>query len=264
MKTKEEIIQALRGSKIVMINTGNPRNAEYIQHAINYIESMPKIHEELSTLNPMKIDEERMNDISMSLYEERISPMSDMKRMIDQYNSTCKDHQVLQPLPSEMPELFGGSIDKRFYITDTVTMDDLYQEIRNHYGTPTKKELVSVEELSNELGKLNVDLSDEGDFIKDIAQHIIDTYSLNPPKRDEWYEKAIPNVTEYVCDNTVHVFTDYYIETHGRRVWIQSNALGHLLSDCTPYHEPSIHDKFMASLSDEQKKMYEEIKEATK
>lgn len=106
---------------------------------------MPKIHEELSTLNPIKIDEERMNDISMSLYEERISPMSDMKRMIDKYNSTCKDHQVLQPLPSEMPELFDGSIDKRFYITDTVTIDDLYQEIRKHYGTPTKKELVSTE-----------------------------------------------------------------------------------------------------------------------
>ena len=32
-------------------------------------------------------------------------------------------------------------------------------------------------------------------------------------------------------------------------------------TDCTPYHEPSIHDKFMASLSDEQKKMYEEMKE---
>ncbi len=259
MKTKEEIIQALRGSKIVMINTGNPRNAEYIQHAINYIESMPKIHEELSTLNPMKIDEERMNDISMSLYEERISPMSDMKRMIDKYNSTCKDHQVLQPLPSEMPELFDGSIDKRFYITDTVTIDDLYQEIRNHYGTPTKKELVSVEELDEEICALHRVIMPATSKL--IAQHLVNKYGLNPPKRDEWYEKAIPNVTEYVCDNTVHVFTDYYIETHGRRVWIQSNALGHLLSDCTPYTEPSIHDKFMASLSDEQKKLYEEMKE---
>ena len=133
MKTKEEIIQALRGSKIVMINTGNPRNAEYIQHAINYIESMPKIHEELSTINPMRIDEERMNDISMSLYEERISPMSDMKRMIDKYNSTCKDHQVLQPLPSEMPESFG------YYYGNNVA-SDVWDKIIQHYGTP-KSEL---------------------------------------------------------------------------------------------------------------------------
>lgn len=252
MKTKEEIIQALRGSKIVMINTGNPRNAEYIQHAINYIESMPKIHEELSTLNPMKIDEERMNDISMSLYEERISPMSDMKRMIDKYNSTCEDHQVLQPLPSEIPD----ELQRNF-----VSLKDFYNELIKHYGTPTKKELVNVEELEKEI---RIAYNKVDSSWKSIAQHIIDTYSLNPAKRDEWYEKAIPNVTEYVCDNTVHVFTDYYIETHGRRVWIQSNALGHLLSDCTPYHEPSIHDKFMASLSDEQKKMYEEIKEVTK
>ncbi len=95
MKTKEEIIQALRGSKIVMINTGNPRNAEYIQHAINYIESMPKIHEELSTLNPMKIDEERFYKIWNK------KDISEIEDILSEYNSTCKDHQVLQPLPSD-------------------------------------------------------------------------------------------------------------------------------------------------------------------
>ena len=99
MKTKEEIIAVIEKIKSLNIALSV---ADY-EAVLHYLK--------LSTLNPMRIDEERMNDISMSLYEERISPMSDMKRMIDQYNSTCKDHQVLQPLPSEMPELFGGSID---------------------------------------------------------------------------------------------------------------------------------------------------------
>ncbi len=165
-----------------------------------------------------------------------------------------EDHQVLQPLPSEMPELFGGSIDKRFYITDTVTMDDLYQEIRNHYGTPTKKELVSVEELSNELGKLNVDLSDEGDFIKDIAQHIIDTYSLNPPNRDE-FPFNLKRGDLFMNGEFLREFKSIRISIVdiGNQIFSES--------DCTPYTEPSIHDKFMASLSDEQKKLYDEMKE---
>jgi len=312
MKTKEEIIRALRGSKIVMINTGNPRNAEYIQHAINYIESMPKIHEEISTLNPMKIDEERLNKWNISKYGEPFHPLSDMKKAVDYYNSTLEDHQVLQPLPSEMPELFGGSIDKRFYITDTVTMDDLYQEIRNHYGTPTKKELVSTEapiwytkdtihtflrknnysnDISNELSQLWADdlqraftkgwdkcneykkelvsveeLDEEICALhrvimpatsKLIAQHIIDTYSLNPPKR-EWWDDLKENDI-FMMAGVKHTFS--HIERRPL-LYYKENVNNSFFADlCTPYIEPSIHDKFMASLSDEQKKLYDEMKE---
>ncbi len=244
MKTKEEIIAVIEKIKSLNIALSV---ADY-EAVLHYLK--------LSTLNPMRIDEERMNDISMSLYEERISPMSDMKRMIDQYNSTCKDHQVLQPLPSEMPELFGGSIDKRFYITDTVTMDDLYQEIRNHYGTPTKKELVSVEELGKEIADIHVPFGDERKLSRLIAQHIIDTYSLNPPKREWWMDLK---EGEKFKDGKGGVFIFdgmFYIGSDG--------VYSHPANKSTPYIEPSIHDKFMASLSDEQKKMYEEIKESTK
>lgn len=249
MKTKEEIIQALRGSKIVMINTGNPRNAEYIQHAINYIESMPKIHEELSTLNPNKIDEERFYKIWNK------KDISEIEDILSEYNSTCKDHQVLQPLPENPPDWFN----KMFNWASPEDSRKIWSEIINHYGTPTKKELVSVDELSRSIYNNSNTLNMNECTL--VAQNLVNTYSLNPPKSDEWYEKAIPNVTEYVCDNTVHVFTDYYIETHGRRVWIQSNALGHLLSDCTPYHEPSLHDKVKEKLGIE---LYDEFMKEVK
>jgi hypothetical protein len=37
-----------------------------------------------------------------------------------------------------------------------------------------------------------------------------------------------------------------------------------LLNRCTPYIEPSIHDKLMEKLGDEQKKMYEEFMKEVK
>ena len=241
MKTKEEIIAVIEKIKSLNIALSV---ADY-EAVLHYLK--------LSTLNPMRIDEERMNDISMSLYEERISPMSDMKRMIDQYNSTCKDHQVLQPLPSEMPELFGGSIDKRFYITDTVTMDDLYQEIRNHYGTPTKKELVSVLELHNDIrNKYGLNPT-----ISQVVKHFHDTYSLNPPKR-EWWDDLKENDI-FMMAGVKHTFS--HIERRPL-LYYKENVNNSFFADlCTPYIEPSIHDKFMASLSDEQKKLYDEMKE---
>ena len=181
MKTKEEIIQALRGSKIVMINTGNPRNAEYIQHAINYIESMPKIHEELSTLNPMKIDEERMIGIWNNYPFSYNYGISGMSEMIKQYNSTLKDHQVFQPLPSEMPK----ELRDKYIKDDSYFLKDMWQELIKHYGTPTKKELVSVEELEKEI---RIAYNKVDSSWKSIAQHIIDTYSLNPAKREWWMD----------------------------------------------------------------------------
>lgn len=244
MKTKEEIIQALRGSKIVMINTGNPRNAEYIQHAINYIESMPKIHEELSTLNPNKIDEERFYKIWNK------KDISEIEDILSEYNSTCKDHQVLQPLPSEIPK----ELRDKYIKDDSYFLKDMWQELIKHYGTPTKKELVSVEELDEEICALHRVIMPATSKL--IAQHIIDTYSLNPPKREWWMD--LKEGDKFIgSDGRVCTF-------NGNHIVESSNNGNYYLNRCTPYIEPSIHDKFMASLSDEQKKMYEEIKESTK
>ena len=251
MKTKEEIIQALRGSKIVMINTGNPRNAEYIQHAINYIESMPKIHEEISTLNPMKIDEERMIGIWNNYPFSYNYGISGMSEMIKQYNSTCENHQVLQPLPKDKPEWFEWSLDTSKY--------DLWDELVKTYGTPTKKELVSVEELEKELIELQQQAYYGVRWETKLAQHIIDTYSLNPPKRDE-FPFNLKKGDKFMGGG--RECTLLKLETTPRLYTQKSGYFE--ATDCTPYHEPSIHDKFMASLSDEQKKMYEEIKESTK
>ena len=243
MKTKEEIIAVIEKIKSLNIALSV---ADY-EAVLHYLK--------LSTLNPMKIDEERMKKIHHKFYDITYSK-SQTKRIVQEYNSAIEDHQVLQPLPSEMPELFGGSIDKRFYITDTVTMDDLYQEIRNHYGTPTKKELVSVEELGKEIADIHVPFGDERKLSRLIAQHIIDTYSLNPAKREWWMDLK---EGEKFKDGKGGVFIFdgmFYIGSDG--------VYSHPANKSTPYIEPSIHDKFMASLSDEQKKMYEEIKESTK
>ena len=45
-----------------------------------------------------------------------------------------------------------------------------------------------------------------------------------------------------------------------RSICFVNKSEGINIIDAIDYIEPSIHDKFMASLSDEQKKMYEEMK----
>jgi len=246
MKTKEEIIQALRGSKIVMINTGNPRNAEYIQHAINYIESMPKIHEELSTLNPMKIDEERFKSIYNSLpslgFEASFS-----QDTVKEYNSTLEDHQVLQPLPSEIPK----ELRDKYIKDDSYFLKDMWQELIKHYGTPTKKELVSVEKLDEEICALHRVIMPATSKL--IAQHIVDTYSLNPPKREWWMDLKEGDKFK---DGTGGVFIFdgmFYIGSDG--------VYSHPANKSTPYIEPSIHDKVKEKLGIE---LYEEFMKEVK
>ena len=253
MKTKEEIIAVIEKIKSLNIALSV---ADY-EAVLHYLK--------LSTINPMKIDEERMNDISMSLYEERISPMSDMKRMIDKYNSTLEDHQckyckamtsqpdeecylapqVLQPLPKDKPDWFEWSLDTSKY--------DLWDKLIKEYGTPTKKELVSVEKLAREVLEIYNNVKSM-ECMQAIAQHIIDTYSLNPPKSDE-FPFNLKEGDKFMYDNLLMTFKGFALDTP---------SVCCVVSRCTPYIEPSIHDKFMASLSDEQKKLYEEMKEATK
>lgn len=217
MKTKEEIIA-------VIDNTNHLSCEDCV--AIKHHLTQP-------TLNPMKIDEERL------VRAWKTTPS--IKEAIKYYNSTCKDHQVLQPLPKDKPDWFEWSLDTSKY--------DLWDELVKTYGTPTKKELVSVLELHNDIrNKYGLNPT-----ISQVVKHFHDTYSLNPPKREWWMD--LKEGDKFIgSDGRVCTF-------NGNHIVESSNNGNYYLNRCTPYIEPSIHDKFMASLSDEQKKMYEEMKE---
>lgn len=113
------------------------------------------------------------------------------------------------------------------------------------------KELVSVDELSRSIYNNSNTLNMNECTL--VAQNLVNTYSLNPPKREWWMD--LKEGDKFIgSDGRVCTF-------NGNHIVESSNNGNYYLNRCTPYIEPSIHDKFMASLSDEQKKMYEEIKE---
>ena len=160
-----------------------------------------------------------------------------------------EDHQVLQPLPSEMPK---DLLDKWTDRTKNYGVSNLWYDIVLKYGTPTKKELPSVEELESEISRLRViDLYTS----KDIAKHIIDTYSLNTPKCDEF---------PFNLKKGDKLMSQGFVKTFGsisKPLVLFEDGGNNYADQCTPYQEPSIHDKFMASLSEESKKLYEQLKE---
>lgn len=197
--------------------------------------------EELSTINPMRIDEERMESILIGIGGDNYYK-NNVRKAFRLYNSTIKDHQALQPLPSDMPEWFGSLGRTKGVLT-------IWKELVSNYGTPTKKEIVSVEELKKELEELTPAT------IGAMAFYLVNTYSLNTPKREWWMDLK---EGEWYKDhgNRKSVFSHVAL--------ISTNGGISNIQNCTPYIEPSIHDKFMASLSDEQKKMYEQLKEAKK
>ena len=230
MKTKEEIIAVIEKIKSLNIALSV---ADY-EAVLHYLK--------LSTLNRMRIDEERFYKIWNK------KDISEIEDILSEYNSTCKDHQVLQPLPSEIPK----ELRDKYIKDDSYFLKDMWQELIKHYGTPTKKELVSVEELEKEI---RIAYNKVDSSWKSIAQHIIDTYSLNPAKREWWMD-----CEKFVYKGRVYKKYSYEIFPDGHTV-LHAELSRHDLKDCTPYIEPSIHDKFMASLSDEQKKLYDEMKE---
>jgi hypothetical protein len=136
------------------------------------INSMDKIlTEELPDFNPMKIDEERMTNIYKKTGGQKFK-ISYTQDAVKEYNSTLPSPLV--PLPKEMP--------KEFYdVAKMHSSHGTWQWLLEHYGTPSKEPLPSVEELERELKTLPIKEIDE---IKQIAQHLHSKYSLQTKQED--------------------------------------------------------------------------------
>jgi hypothetical protein len=236
MKTKEEII--------AVIDSTNHLGCEDCV-AIKHHLTQP-------TLNPMKIDEERMRECFEQVFTKDIYLKSHFKTIVDQYNSTCEDHQVLQPLPSDIPAKIGRMIYE--YARDNnMSIDDIWKEIFDHYGTPTQKELPSVEELDEEICALHRVIMPATSKL--IAQHIIDTYSLNPPKREWWMD--LKDDDSLIYKGNVKTFASL-----DKRARITLKEGGWVYADdCTPYIEPTTIDICKEKLGTELfEKLMKEVK----
>ncbi len=215
-----------------------------------YLEELEKYCTYIESLNPMKIDEERLNKWNISKYGEPFHPLSDMKKAVDYYNSTLEDHQVLQPLPSEIPK----ELRDKYIKDNSYFLKDMWQELIKHYGTPTKKELVSVEKLGRELMDIDFTKSNKNHY-NTISQHIIDTYSLNAPKREWWMD-----CEKFMYKGRVYKKYSYEIFPDGHTV-LHAELSRHDIKDCTPYIEPSLHDKVKEKLGSD---LYEEFMKEVK
>lgn len=231
MITKEKLVQTIRTNKALFRET--------IEAIIYYLE-LPT-----PSLNPMKIDEERMRECFEQVFTKDIYLKSHFKTIVDQYNSTIEDHQVLQPLPSEMPIWF---------LKDecNINKEKAWKNIISKFGTPKREELPSVEELGKEIADIHVPFGDERKLSRLIAKHIIDTYSLNPPKREWWMDLKYG---EWYKDHGNHKSVFDHVAL------ISTNGGISNIQNCTPYYEPSIHDKVKEKLGTE---LYEEFMKEVK
>jgi hypothetical protein len=253
----------------------------------------------LSTLNPNKIDGGRMEKMFLERYSFNWDN-TQVKEMTKQYNSTIEDHQVLQPLPSvdelkeevykltnslshteceviskhfyskystpkselqplpsEMPKEFRNILQDYYTLKTSTREHDVWQEFRNHYGTPTKKELVSDQDLSDEIYDLAWHELTPKECDK-LAEYLVRKYSLNPPKREWWMD--LKEGDKFMCSLSHEgVETLHHIETEPRFYISEDTCF--TLNHCTPYHEPSIHDKVKDKLGIE---LYEEFMKEVK
>jgi hypothetical protein len=142
------------------------------------INSMDKIlTEELPDFNPMKIDEERFKELwgNKSLGYNG----SMVQQVIQEYNSTLPSPLI--PLPKEMPVDFDKKI-KAWALNDIKKLKEVWDWLFDHYGTPEKQPLPSVEELEKELSKLwgkDIEMIQKG-----VAKYLHSKYSL-PPKQED-------------------------------------------------------------------------------
>jgi hypothetical protein len=112
---------------------------------------------------------------------------------------------------------------------------DLWDELVKTYGTPTKKELPSVEELDEEICALHRVIMPATSKL--IAQHLVNKYSL-PSKKEEWWMN-LKEGERFVNGNKI-MESDGCIYLFGRGEGVSD------VNDCSPYTEPSAREKLKA------------------
>jgi hypothetical protein len=185
------------------------------------INSMDKIlTEELPDFNPMRIDEERMTNIYKKTGGQKFK-ISYTQDAVKEYNSTLPSPLV--PLPKEMP--------KEFYdVAKMHSSHGTWQWLLEHYGTPSKEPLPSVEELERELKTLPIKEIDE---IKQIAQHLHSKYSLHP--KQEWWKGDIKGMKVRLKTGEAKELDGNLYARTGVGTFVNITAL-------TPYTPPTAQD----------------------
>ena len=157
MKTKEElvsVIESIKGLDIAL--TIDDSNA-----VIHYLKQ--------PTLNPNKIDEERMATCFEEVFTKDIYAKSNFKTIVDKYNSTCKDHQVLQPLPSDEKTLNKISNIIIRYKDEHIYIEEAEKQIIEEVISPILASHVArILELEEKVKLINGDLDSSLEIINSL------------------------------------------------------------------------------------------------
>jgi hypothetical protein len=248
---KKEFIDKLFNDGIVVRNSPLGKDIE------NWL------NKELSKLNPMRIDEERICEIYnegecksfreiIQEYNSNLPEYVDWKKAYDTLLSEIKTSNAwyeskiaelkkeqLVPLPEEMPEEFRDEHDRfrSAYIS--------WQWVVNHYGTP-QKELPSDSELERDIFRVINQYVTPETMSYNLSKHLIAKYKLDG-KKEEWW-MGLKKGDKFMVKNRVEVFSDLMINS------IKGDE--YFISACHPYTEPSIHDIAREKLGDE---LYEKL-----
>jgi hypothetical protein len=250
--------------------------------------------EELSKLNPNRIDEERMREIWNNHPFSYNYLVSGMSEMIKKYNSTLPEPLVR--LPEEMPDEFSKKINELAH-GFPVLISEIWAWVVNTYGTPqkelpsvgellaeiydlkwnrltpdeckelashlvnkyslnAKQELPSVEELSRELSKVHQNRPSDIGFLVHIAQHLIAKYKLDS-KKEEWWETC----DRFKCGATIFISDGYRVDRFGKAFLICDENI-YSVDMCHPYTEPSIRERLIAKgvTNEEIEELMKEVK----
>ena len=126
------------------------------------------LKEELSTLNPMKIDEDRMKKMFLERYSFNWDN-TQVKEMTKQYNSTIGDHQVLQPLPSDEKTLNKISNIIIRYKDEHIYIEEAEKQIIEEVISPILASHVArILELEEKVKLINGDLDSSLEIINSL------------------------------------------------------------------------------------------------
>ena len=153
MKTKEEIIAVIDSTNHLSCD-----DCVAIKH-----------HLTQPTLNPNKIDEERMATCFEEVFTKDIYAKSNFKTIVDKYNSTIGDHQVLQPLPSDektLNKIYNIIIR---YKDEHIYIEEAEKQIIEEVISPILAYHVArIKELEEEVKLINGDLDSSLEIINSL------------------------------------------------------------------------------------------------